>query len=107
MAARTRQVVWAESARDALDEVLGDIAAHSPDGATRVLVRALETAESLAALAERGRMVPEVGDASLRELFVYDYRLLYHVHDGRVVIRAFLHGARDFAKWRRDQGADL
>jgi plasmid stabilization system protein ParE len=107
VAARTFQVVWAESARDALDEVLGDIAANSPDRAIRVLVRALETADSLTALAERGRVVPEIGDASLRELFVYDYRLLYRVHEGRVVIRAFLHGARDFATWRREQGADL
>lgn len=52
-------------------------------------------------------MVPEIGDASLRELFVYDYRLLYRVDEEHVVIRAFLHGARDFAKWRRDHGADL
>lgn len=107
MAARARRVVWAESARDALDDVLGDIAATSPDGAIRVLVRALETADSLTVLAERGRVVPEIGDTSLRELFVYDYRLLYRVYKDRVVIRAFLHGARDFAKWRLDQDADL
>ncbi len=107
MAARTRRVVWAESAQHALDEVLANIAAESMDGATRVLTSALETADSLSTFAERGRVVPEVGEPTLRELFVYDYRLLYRVHDDRIVIRAFLHGARDFAKWQREQGSEI
>jgi len=29
------------------------------------------------------------------------------VRDDRVVIRAFLHGARDFSKWRREQAPEL
>lgn len=52
-------------------------------------------------------MVPEVGEPTLRELFVYDYRLLYRIHGDRVVIQAFLHGARDFAKWQREQQPEL
>ena len=107
MAARTRRVVWAESAQHALDEVIRSIAEDSPDGAVRVLIRALEVATSLATFAERGRIVPEIGESTLRELFVYDYRLLYRVRDDRVVIRAFLHGARDFTRWRREQAPEL
>jgi len=78
--ARTRRVVWGESAQSALDDALNDIAEDSLDGAIRVLTRALEVAESLSTLAERGRVVPEVGDSTVRELFVYDYRLLYLGH---------------------------
>lgn len=107
MVARTRRVVWAESAQQALDEVLGDIAGASLDGAIRVLTRALETAESLATLSDRGRVVPEIGDSTLREVFVYDYRLLYRVGEDRVVVRAFIHGARDFSKWQREEGREL
>ena len=103
MAARTRRVIWAESARLALEEVIGYVAQESSDGAARVLVRALDTAASLSTLAERGRVVKERGELTLRELPVYDYRLLYRVHEDRVVIRAFLHGARDFSTWRREQ----
>lgn len=103
MVARTRRVVWGESAQTALDEALGDIAADSVDGAIRVLTRALEAADSLSTFAERGRVVPEIGELTLRELFVFDYRLLYRVREDRVVIQAFLHGARDFSKWRREQ----
>ena len=41
MAARTRRVVWAESAQRALDEVIAYISQDSPDGAVRVLSRVL------------------------------------------------------------------
>lgn len=107
MVARTRRVVWTESARAAFDEALADIATDSIDGAIRVLTRALEVADSLSTFAERGRVVPEIGELTLRELFVFDYRLLYRVREDRVVVRAFLHGARDFSKWRREQLPDL
>lgn len=107
MVTRTRRVVWGESAQAALDEALSGIAEDSIDGAVRVLTRALEAADSLSTLADRGRIVPEIGEATLRELFVYDYRLLYRVREDRVVIRAFLHGARDFSRWRREQAPDL
>jgi toxin ParE1/3/4 len=107
VAARTRRVVWASSAKSALDEVLEYISRDSHDAAVRVLARTLDRAASLAAFAERGRVVPEIGDPRLRELLVYAYRLLYRVHDDRVVIVAFLHGARDFAKWRNEDAPDL
>ena len=107
MAARTRRVVWAESAQRALDEVIAYIAQDSPDGAVRVLSRALEVGASLSTLAERGLVVKEIGDSTLRELSVYKYRLLYRVRDDRVVIRAFLHGARDFSRWRQEQDPEL
>ena len=107
MVARPREVVWTESGRLALDAVLDDIFKDSPDGAARVLARALDVAGSLATLPDRGRVVPEVGDVTLRELFVYRYRLLYRVREDRVVIVAFLHGARDFEKWRRESAPEL
>lgn len=107
MAPRTRRVVWSASARDALDDALRDIAKDSRDGAVRILTLALETGNSLSSLPERGRIVPEVGDSNVRELFVFAYRLIYRVHDDRVVIQAFLHGARDFSKWRRKQPSEL
>jgi plasmid stabilization system protein ParE len=107
VADRTRRVVWAASARDALDEVIAYISQQSPDGAASVLTRALDTAANLSTLAERGQVVKEIGDPALRELLVYDYRMLYRVREDRVIIRAFLHGARDFSTWRREQAPEL
>jgi len=66
VAARRRAVVWADSATAGLDEVITFIAQDSRDAAIQVLERALDTAESLEALADRDRLDPERGgcDAS-------------------------------------------
>jgi len=87
--------------------VIAYIAQESPDGAAQLLTSALDTAANLSTLSERGRVVREIGESTLRELLVFDYRLLYRVREDRVVIRAFLHGARDFSKWRREQASEL
>ena len=52
----------------------------------------LELAESLADLPMRGRVVPETGEESVREVFVFSYRLLYEVFDDRIEILWLLHG---------------
>ena len=103
MAARVREVIWAESARDALDEFITYIAQDSRQGAVRVLEAALQAAGSLATLSERGRVVPELNDPTIREILVFRYRLMYRVETVRVVVVAFGHGARDFATWRQEQ----
>ena len=106
MAARVRDVVWAQSARDALDAVIGYIAQDSPQAALQVLDQALRAGASLANFAERGRVVPELGDPAIREVFVFEYRLQYKVDDARVLVVAFLHGARDFAAWQERQARE-
>ena len=106
MAARVREVIWAESAREALDAVIGYIAQDSQQAAGQVLDEALRAGASLATFAERGRVVPELNDPSIREVFVYKYRLQYEVGEARVLVVAFLHGARDFAAWRQSQSRE-
>ena len=101
MAARVRPVDWAASARAALDEVITYISQDSSQAAIEVLEKTLEAGASLATFAERGRIVPESNDPTIRELFVFRYRLMYEVREERVIILAFLHGARDFAALRR------
>ena len=71
MAARVREVAWAESAQDALDAVIEYIAQDSRQAAVRVLDEALRAAASLATFAERGRVVPELNDSAIREVFVH------------------------------------
>jgi plasmid stabilization system protein ParE len=59
----------------------------------------LRTAGSLRELSERGRVVPELADPSIREVFAFSYRLMYRVVDDEVQILAIVHGARDFGTW--------
>ena len=98
-----RRVEWTGEGRKTLDEILDHVAMESRQGAFRILEQVLATADALDILAERGRIVPEVADPTVREVFVFRYRLLYEVRPDLVRIVAFLHGARDFDSWLRQQ----
>jgi plasmid stabilization system protein ParE len=80
-----------------MDEILGYIAEESPGAAEHVLEAIDSMAESLSELSERGRVVPEIGDPSIREVFVFRYRMLYQVGDDQVRVLGVIHGAMDFA----------
>jgi plasmid stabilization system protein ParE len=75
----------------------------SPEGACAVLEQTLAAATSLVTLATRGRIVPEIGDPIIREVFVFNYRLIFEVTPSEVRILTFVHGARDFARWHGRQ----
>ncbi len=68
----------------------------------RLLLAALEAAASLEAFSERGRVVPELDQPTIRELFVQRYRLLYEVMLIEVQILAFVHGAPDLTRWQAE-----
>lgn len=99
MGPRRRGVVWTEGALSELDAAIEFIAKESLDGALHVLADILNSAESLSTLAERGRVVPERDDPTVREVLVGRYRLLYRVADSDVIILGVLHQRQDFERW--------
>ena len=101
MGPRRRRVRWGSSAHRQLDEATAYVAQDSPQNAVELLERLLAAAESLDELAERGPIVPEVGDPQIRELYVQPYRLIYFVGDAVVEILGVLHERRDFDRWER------
>lgn len=94
-----RKVIWAPRAFALLEEAAAYVEEHSPSAARQLVTEAIEAAESLAELPERGRFVPELRDSLHREIFVGKYRLIYQIASERVAIVAFIHGARDFRSW--------
>jgi len=101
--ARDRRVVWSSQARRQLGDAVEHISGDSLEAARHVLLDTLDAASSLSVLSERGRIVPELAHPAVREIFVHKYRLIYEVRPSQVEILAFLHGARDFTKWRSGQ----
>ncbi len=91
-----RKVIWAHSAEKDLDAVAEYIHRDSPAYAAAFVHRILKTGRSLSEFAERGRVVPEFKNHSLREIFVHSYRLIYRIEEERVSILALIHGRRDF-----------
>lgn len=98
-----RKVEWTEVAWSDLQEGSDYIAKDSRYYAAAFVREVRDAARSLAYLAERGRVVPEFSDPTIRELFVRRYRLIYQVMEQTVYIIGFIHGARDLlALWGRE-----
>jgi len=47
-------------------------------------------------LSRRGRVVPEVEEDSVREIFLYSYRMIYEIVNSDVYILAIIHDAEIF-----------
>jgi len=91
-----RKVIWADAAVVDLDAAAEYISKDSPSYAASLVLQLLEAARSLENLSERGRTVPEFKQGSIREIFIYSYRLIYRIEKHHVYILAFIHGRRDF-----------
>lgn len=89
-----RKVEWTDPAWDDLAEIAEYIARDSVYYAAAFVEEIRESAASLAAFADRGQIVPEHDDPSVRELLVKSYRLIYKLSDKKVTILAVIHGAR-------------
>jgi toxin ParE1/3/4 len=90
------RVAWTESAWQELEAAAEYIARDSPQFASALIHEAQLKAEALKKSPQRGRVVPELRDSAVREIFVKRYRLIYEVGSSRVVVLSFLHGARQF-----------
>lgn len=93
-----RQVVWATPGWDDLEAAAEYIARDSEFYAAAFVEEARQAAVSLADFAERGQVVPEFDDESIRELLVKPYRLVYKITDDHVFIVAFIHGAQRLSR---------
>jgi toxin ParE1/3/4 len=76
-----RRVAWTETAWRDLERIGDYIAEDSPGYAAAFLRRVRDRARLLDELAERGRVVPELDEPEVRELFVGSYRLIYEITD--------------------------
>ena len=90
------QVALSPSARRDLRDIVRYISLDSPARAVGFGQLLLSSAKRLSEFPEMGRVVPEFGDASIREIVVRSYRVIHRVDHGdcRVDIARFWHGAR-------------
>ena len=89
-----RRVVWSLPAWNKLEAAAEYIAKDSPRYAAALIGEARDAARSLRDFANRGRVVPEENDQTIRELFISSYRLIYRVTETEVQILSFIHQAR-------------
>jgi plasmid stabilization system protein ParE len=99
-----RAVIWSYEATADLEAIADYIARDSTFYAASFVIEVREASRSLNEFSERGRIVPELSNLNIRELFVKEYRLIYSIEESRVVILGLIHGQRDLKSlWEREQ----
>ena len=88
------RLVWSEAAVEDIESIATYIEKDSPIYAKAVVSKFFEKADALKEFARMGRIVPELNDPDIREIFVYSYRLIYQIEDDTIVFVAVVHGKR-------------
>lgn len=88
------RVEWSPRAIEDLEAIAHYIAADSSAYAAAVVQTILATTRKLSPFPFSGRVVPELGDESIREWFAYSYRIIYRIQNEIVTIAAVIHGKR-------------
>jgi plasmid stabilization system protein ParE len=89
-------IVWSGDALDDIDALARYIARDSILYAQQMVSDIMRSGDALTSQPTRGRIVPELSDPTIRELFIYSYRLIYQIHESEheVHVLAVLHGKR-------------
>jgi len=87
-------VYWTRNAKGELRAIHDYIAQNSPRYAQGTVDRITRRTNQLASHPQLGAVVPEYSEASIRELLVYPYRILYRVGESRIEVLSVVHGAR-------------
>ena len=94
------QVLWTDAARRDLEGIVEFIAEESPTNALATLARLEQRCQALAALPERGRVVPEMRSVDVltyRELIEGPWRIVYRYDVDRVHVMAVLDARRELS----------
>ena len=88
------KALWMPSALDDLRIIQEFIARDSVYYAKKFVDEAFRATERLEIFPESGRIVPEIGLPTLREIVYGSYRIIYELIQNRVHVVAVIHGKR-------------
>lgn len=92
------EVQITNAARKQLIDIFDYIAKDQPQNASQLILRILHRSDSLSGLHSRGRIVPEVSDPAVREIFESGFRIIYRVTQNAVQVLAIVHSRRVLAR---------
>ncbi len=90
------RVTWAPQAIQDVEAIRAHIARDSAHYADLAVERIVAAVERLNDNPRSGRVVPELGDESIREVIHGNYRIVYRLRHDVVEIATVFHGARLF-----------
>jgi toxin ParE1/3/4 len=89
-------VVWSPAALEDVESIAEYIARDAPDQAALFVARLVEHTDRLQDFPLSGRVIPEIGNETCREILFGSYRIMYRVQAHEVWITGIVHGARDW-----------
>lgn len=91
-------VRWSITAKANLRAIHDYISENSAIYATQMVDRLTSRTIQIAQFPHSGRVVPELGNPSIREIIEGSYRIIYIVGEREINVAAVVHCARDFPK---------
>lgn len=90
------KIRWSLLALRRISEIVDYISRDRPDAARKWAEGVFDAVDELATFPGQGRVVPEVGRPSVRELIHGEYRVIYKVEAKAIGILTVRHGRRRF-----------
>ena len=88
------RVKWTRQAAEDVEAIKAYVARDSERYASLLAERLVAAVGRLELFPQSGRVVPEVGDETLREVLYGNYRLVYRLHAESVEVITVYHAAR-------------
>ena len=88
------RVIWTREEVEDVEAIKAYVARDSVPYAALLAERIVAAVDRLESFPESGRVVPEVGDESLRGVIQGAYRIVYRIQAGSVQVVAVHHAAR-------------
>lgn len=87
------RITWAPQAIEDIEAIRTFVTRNSAYYADLLVERIVEAVGRLETFPRSGRMVPEAGDESLREVLYGNYRIVYRVKPDAIEVLTVFHGA--------------
>ncbi|MEA5502245.1 type II toxin-antitoxin system RelE/ParE family toxin [Halotia wernerae UHCC 0503] len=88
------QVVWSSKALEDVEAIATYISRDSASYTAAVVQKILDITRNLGEFPFSGRIVPELGENTIREKLAYSYRIIYQIQGDTIIIAAVIHGKR-------------
>ena len=88
------EVIWSPQASEDLDSIVAFISKDSTEYARIFVVDVFGSLDQISSFPKSGRIVPELGDSSVREIILGNYRIIYRLDNDLAGLVTIHHGAR-------------
>src|SRR5688572_5925309 len=89
------QVEWSPTALDDIEAIASYISRDSIFYAGAVVRRIVNSTRNLENFPMAGRIVPELGVETIREVFAHSYRIIYRIESETVTVATVIHFRRE------------